>query len=214
MLGRPFYRKSPENGTPYGGANLLTSPFPRSVIIDSLQRTFTSPDVATIFIFCQEEKENDQKSIDLLQNILAQLVYRKRSISYATSSLYYSESLTGDRASTKAYHNAIRAEVNQYSKVFFVVDGLDIFSDKDRILSRLQKLPAHCQLLVTLREAPVADNSSYVDVRTSADDIRCYILSHIHSDANFQNMLQDDGSFNCELICEVVHILIEKSRGV
>lgn len=190
------------------------NPSPRSVIIDSLQRTFTSPDIATVFIFCQEEKENEQESIDLLQNILAQLVYRKRSLSYATSSLYYSESLTGVRASTKVYHNAIRAEVNLYSKVFFVVDGLDIFSDKERILSRLQKLPAHCQLLVTLREAPVAGNSSYVDVRTSVDDLRCYTLSHFHSDANSRNILQDNGSLNYELLCEIVRILMEKSNGV
>lgn len=184
------------------------------MIIDSLQRTFISPDVATIFIFCQDEKENEQKSIDLLQNILAQLVYRKRSLSYATSSLYYFEFLTGDPASTKAYHNAIRAEVNQYSKVFFVVDGLDMFSDKERILSRLQKLPAHCQLLVTLREAPVADNSSYLDVRVSADDLRSYTLSHLHSDASFKNILQGNRSLNYDLLCEVVRILIEKSHGV
>ena len=186
------------------------------MIIDSLQQTFISPDVATIFIFCQDEKEKEQTSTDLLRNILAQLVYRKRSLSYATSSLYYSESLTGEKASPKAYQNAIRAEVNRFSKVFFVVDGLDMFSDKERILGRLQRLPGHAQLLVTLREAPVVDgHSSYMDVLASTDDLQRYTVAHFQADSNFRRLFQDDdGSWKCELLCAVVHTLVERSHGM
>lgn len=185
----------------------------RSVIIDSLQRTFISPDVATIFIFCQDEKE--QTSTDLLRNILAQLVYRKRSLSHATSSLYYSESLTGDRASPKAYQNAIRAEVNRFSKVFFVVDGLDMFPDKERIIGRLQKLPGHAQLLITLREvSQVVDNCSYVDVLASPEDLQCYTLCHLQSYSALISLFQENGSWKYELLCEVVRTLVDRSHGL
>lgn len=184
--------------------------FLSSAVIDSLQRTFTTPDVATIFIFCHDEKE--QTSIDILRNILAQLVYRKRSLSYATSSLYYSESLEKGRASPKAYQNAIRAEINRFSKVFLIVDGLDIFSDKERILTRLHKLPEHAQLLVTLREATQVGNASYVSVVTAPEDLHLYILSRIQSNSGLRQLFKkEDGP---QLKQEVVRTVMEKSFGV
>ncbi|GFF53558.1 hypothetical protein IFM46972_09807 [Aspergillus udagawae] len=186
----------------------------RSAIIDSLQRTFASPDVATVFIFCQDEKEKEQSSMGLLQNILAQLVYRKRSLSYATSHLYYSESVTKGRASPKAYQNAIRAEVNRFSKVFFIVDGLDGFSDKERILTRLQKLPDQAQLLVTLREANQIDkDSAYVSIVPSPDDLRLYTLSRIQNDAALKNLCDDEPA-GVQLRRDIVRSVMEKSRDI
>lgn len=185
------------------------------MIIDSLQKTFASSDIATIFIYCHDKKNKELSSLDLLRNILAQLVYRKRSLSYATSSLYYSESLQPGRASPKTYQNAIRAEVNRYSKVFFVVDGLDMLPDKDRILSRLQKLPGHAQLLFTLREAPLIDiDSSFVHVRASDEDLQSYILSNIESDANLASLLMEGMPSKYGLQYEVVHSVVQKSHGV
>lgn len=167
-----------------------------------------------MFVFCQDEKEKEQTSLDLLQNILAQLVYRKRSLSYATSSLYYSESLTKGRASPKAYQNAIRAEVNRFSKVFFIVDGLDGFSDKERILTRLQKLPEQAQLLVTLREINQIDSDSgYVRVVPSPEDLQLYALSRIQNDPGLKSLC-NDGPAGVEMCQEVVRLVMEKSHGV
>ncbi|EAW11191.1 NACHT and Ankyrin domain protein [Aspergillus clavatus NRRL 1] len=196
-------------GPPGAGKTFLSS-----AIIDSLQRTFTSPDVATVYVFCQEEKEKEQTSMSILRNILAQLVYRKRSLSYATSSLYYSESLMKGRASPKAYQNAIRAEVNRFSKVFFVVDGLDMFSDKERILTRLQKLPDHTQLLVTLRERNQIDSDSgYVNVLASPEDLQLYTISRIQNDPGLKNFC-NQGPSDAQLRWEVVRSVLEKSHGV
>ncbi|KAG2025703.1 hypothetical protein GB937_002424 [Aspergillus fischeri] len=196
-------------GPPGAGKTFISS-----AIIDSLQRTFPSPDVATVFIFCQDEKENEQSSMGLLQNILAQLVYRKRSLSYATSHLYYSESVTKGRASPKAYQNAIRAEVNRFSKVFFVVDGLDGFSDKERILTRLQKLPDQAQLVVTLREADqINKDSAYVSIVPSPDDLRLYTLSRIQNDAALKSLCNDEPA-GVQLRRDVVRSVMEKSRDI
>lgn len=185
------------------------------MIIDSLQRAFASPDIATVFVFCHDENRKEQTSIDLFRNILAQLVYRKRNLSHATSSLYYFETLHKGRASSKAYQNAIRAEVNRYFKVFLVVDGLDMLSVRERILGRLQKLPGHAQLLVTLREITRMDSSSsYVNVRASGNDIRSYCLSSIESDLSFTHLVEENGSLGYGLQNEIVHSVVERSHGV
>ncbi|KAJ5610667.1 hypothetical protein N7510_007386 [Penicillium lagena] len=185
-------------------------------IIDYIQRTFTSPDVATVFVFCQEESGKDRTSTDLLKNILAQLVYRKREFSHATSSLYHSESITKSCASPKAYHNAIRAEINRFSKVLLVIDGLDMFSDKERVLGRLQKLPQQTQLLVTLREmsgVKPLDNSRFVSVLAPPEDIGIYVLSRTQTDKGFKSILGEE-STDEELEDVIVNTVIDKSHGI
>lgn len=194
----------------------LADPRCSSAIIDFLQKTFTSPDVATVFVFCQEEGGKDRTSIDLLKNILAQLVYRKRSLSYATSALYYSESLKAGSASPKAYQNAIRAEVNRFSKVLFVIDGLDMFSDKERILGRLQKLPQQAQLLFTLREmtgAKPLDSSGYVSVLAPAEDIGIYTLTRARTDPSLQSIIGVETP-DIELEDAIIHAVVDKSHGM
>lgn len=185
----------------------------RSAIVDSLQKTFTSPNVATVFIFCQDPARKEQTSIDLLRNILAQLVYRKRGVSSATASLYHSESLIQGKASAKTYQNAIRAEVNRFSKVFFVIDGLDMFYDKERILSRLQKLPAQAQMLVTLREASYSNDNSYLNVLAPPEDIQLYTLSRILLDPAFRSLFEGS-PVEGNLEEEVIRSVVERSHGL
>lgn len=184
------------------------------MIIDSLQRTFTSSDVATVFIYCQDGKEKEQASVDLLRSILAQLVYRKRSLSHATSSLYYSESVKKGQASSKAYQNAIRAEVNRFSKVFLVIDGLDASPDKDRTIGRLQRLPRHAQLLLTMREAPRVDNGSCVQVQASPEDLQSYVAASIETGPRLSHLFRSNGDMDYALLWEVVRCIVESSHGV
>ncbi|GAB1216423.1 hypothetical protein ATERTT37_005638 [Aspergillus terreus] len=121
----------------------------RSSIIENIQNTFRSPEVAIVFLFCQEEKEDDQSgSTAMFANILAQLVHRRGSASYATASLYQSESYANGKATAKSYQNAIRSEINHFTKVFFIIDGLDMLHDKEKILNRFQKFPDQAQFLL------------------------------------------------------------------
>ncbi len=184
----------------------------RASIIDSLQRTFTSPDVVTVFIFCQDETQKEQTALDLLQNILAQLVYRRRSLSHASSSLYQSESKLQGKASPKVYQNAIRAEVDRFSKVFFIIDGLDMLSDKDRFLTRLQKLPDQVQLLVTLREATEVGDVSYVTVLAPPKDLKAYVISRIEGDPSLTRLLKRKS--NPGLLENAINMVAERSHGV
>lgn len=169
-----------------------------------------------MFVFCQEDGAKENTSIDLLRSILAQLVYRKRSLSSATSELYKSESLKKGSASPKAYQNAIRAEVNRFSKVLLVIDGLDMFSDKERILGRLQKLPQQAQLLVTLREmsgVKPLGNSGYVSVFASPEDIGIYTLTRARTDSSLRSII-GGGSLDLKLEDEIIHSVVEKSHGM
>jgi hypothetical protein len=117
------------------------------------------------------------------------------------------------KASPKVYQNAIRAEVDRFSKVFFIIDGLDMLSDKERFLARLQKLPDQVQLLVTLREITQLGGASYVRVLAPPEDIHKYAVSRIQSDQHLTDLLLD-GNSDSELYQSVISMVAEKCHGV
>lgn len=92
-----------------------------------------------------------------------------------------------------------------------------MFSDKERIIGRLQKLPGHAQLLVTLRDAAQVDNgdSPTVHVRASDEDLQSYTFSNLESNPILLRLFQEEnGSLNYGLQCEVVYSVVQKSHGV
>ncbi|KAA8647458.1 NACHT and Ankyrin domain protein [Aspergillus tanneri] len=186
--------------------------FLASTVIENLQNTFTLPGVAVVFLFCEDEKEDDQASpLNMLSSVLGQLVCRRGCASYVTASLYQSEALAQQKVSAKDYQNAIRAEVNHFSKVLFVIDGLDLFPGKDRILNRFQKLPEHSQFLITLREKPDKDES--ISVMASRKDLETYIDARISQESCLNSLLKQYAP-EYQLKEAIIQQVIEKSHRV
>lgn len=167
--------------------------------------------MAIVFVFGQDEAEEEPSSIGFLDKILAQLVYRKRTPSHATAVLYKSESFEQGRASAKAFQDAIRAEVNCFSRVIFVVDGVDTQADKDRLLNRLQKLPDHAQLLVTMREDRQASKEGHLVVLAAKSDLELYVSSRIEQDKGLTSLLNQ---YSPELRWAIVQQVVQKSNGL
>jgi predicted transcriptional regulator len=166
--------------------------------------------VAVVFIFGQDEME-EGSTLGFLDKILAQLVHRKRTPSQATVSLYKSESFQNGRASAKAFQDAIRAEVNRFSRVFFVIDGIETPSEKERILNRLQKLPDHAQLLVMMREAKYDSKDEHLSVLAARDDLEAYITNRINEDVGLRSLLKE---YPSELKTAVVQQVSKKCHGL
>jgi hypothetical protein len=182
-------------------------------VIDSLQRNFTSPDVAIVFVFSHKEKDNGPGCQVLLQTVLAQLIYRRRALSHATETLYDFESKSGAKASSKSYQNAIRAEVNRFSKVFFVIDGLDTMTDRDRFLSRMQKLPEHAQLFITLRETSNTEKLNYIDISVPENDIKDYVVARLHRDAALTHLVNEENA-ESKMQDDIVRYVAERCNGM
>ncbi|KAJ5646441.1 hypothetical protein N7490_002813 [Penicillium lividum] len=185
--------------------------FLASAIIDNLQRTFTSSDVAIVFVFGQDEIDDGHSTLGFLDKMLAQLVYRKRTPSHATATLYKSESFQQGNASAKSYQDAIRAEVNRFSRVLFVIDGIDMQPDKERILNRLQKLPEHAQLLITLREARYASKDEHLAVLAAREDLETYVSARIDQDEGLTTLLKQ---YPVGLNAAVIQQVVQKSHGL
>ncbi|KAJ5163243.1 uncharacterized protein N7500_005073 [Penicillium coprophilum] len=185
--------------------------FLASTIIDSLRNTFTSPDVAIVFIFGHDETDEDATSVGFLDKILAQLVYRKRTPCHTSVSLYKSKSFAEGKVSAKAYQDAIRAEVNRFSRVIFVIDGIDMHVESERILNRLQKLPDHAQLLVTTREAKYASKDEHISVMAAHTDLETYAGTRIEQDERLSALVKQ---YPPELKFAVIRQVALKSHGL
>ena len=179
----------------------------RSTIIDSLRNTFTSADVAIVFIFGHDETD----AVGLLDEILAQLVYRKRAPCHVTASLYKSKSFAEGNVSAKAYQDAIRAEVNRFSRVMFVIDGIDMNVEKERILNRLHKLPDHVQLLITTREAKYTPKDRHISVLATHGDLETYACFRIEQDEKLSTLVKQ---YAPELKLAIIRQVVLKSHGL
>lgn len=167
--------------------------------------------MAIVFIFGHDEAEDDVSSVGFLDKILAQLVYRNRTPSVATASLYNSKSFAGNKVSAKTYQDAIRTEVNRFSRVLFIIDGIDMHVEKERILNRLQKLPDHAQLLVTTREAKYASKDEHISVLAPRSDLEAYVCSRIEQDEGLTALLKQ---YAPELKVAVVQQVAQRSHGL
>jgi hypothetical protein len=186
----------------------------RATVIDSLQKTFTASETAVVFLFCHKDREKDPSSINFLENILAQLIYRKRQFSYSTNSLFQLESSMNTKASSKSYQNAIHAEINRYSRVFFIVDGLDTIAEKERILNRLMKFPDHVRFLITLREVKKTEEAEIIQATARPHDIEQYVQIRIRQDAALARLAEEDSTSPYKFRDHIVHSVVEKSHGM
>lgn len=85
--------------------------------------------------------------------------------------------------------------------------------DKERILSRLQKLPAQAQVLVTLREAKYSNSNSYLNVLAPPEDIQLYTLSRILLDPAFRSLFEGS-TMESNLEEDIIHSVVERSHGL
>lgn len=94
-----------------------------------------------------------------------------------------------------------------------VIDGLDTISDRDRFLNRMQKLPEHAQLFITLRESPDTDRINQIIISTPEKDIRDYVVNRLHKDTKL-SQLDVGGEHGQVMQNDVVRYVTEKSHGM
>ncbi|KAJ5480659.1 hypothetical protein N7539_006553 [Penicillium diatomitis] len=184
--------------------------FLASTVIENVQKVFTSAEVAVVYFLGHDETE-ETSTIAFLETILAQLVSRKNQPSHTTLTLYESEPFQNGHASAKGLQDAIRAEVNRFSRVFFVIDDIECLAEADRVLSRLQKLPDHCQFLVTTRESRIDTKDPCLSVHATRQDLELYVTARLEEDQGLHNVLK---RYPIDLKIAIVQQVVKKSHGL
>jgi Cdc6-like AAA superfamily ATPase len=172
-------------GNPGTGKTIMTS-----IVVDYLSTKFeNNSSVCIAFLYCNFQRQQEQKLADLLASLLKQLVQQRPSIPENVKSLY--ERHKGKR--TYPLFDEILKELDSviqlYSKVFIIIDALDeyqtLVDDRRLFLHSIFNLQAHTHvnIFATSRFIPEIEQQfekcERMEIRAQDDDILRYLDGRI-----------------------------------
>ncbi|KAF7343641.1 Ankyrin repeat-containing protein [Mycena sanguinolenta] len=199
-------------GMPGAGKTVLMS-----IAVDHLraeQKYCDNIGVAAIYL---NHKETDAHTpSNLLASLWRQLVVGQPIAS--VESLYQKHREPGTKPSLNEVHAILSATISEYLKVFILVDALDEYPERERgvFLSHLSQLGTNVNLLFTSRPHIILNNSIHVapiailEIRATAEDIRCHIDAQILKSSRLSDNIQD-----CpDLLEEIEKRIVRRSDGM
>jgi hypothetical protein len=198
-------------------------------VIDHLTETYRCFDVATIHIYFNYKEHEEQITQKLVANLLKQLVLQRSQPSEFTSWLFKQ---TSGKVTPrlKDLLAALYAEMEQFSRVFVVIDALDECSedDEDRgldesrpgarsgLLDALRNAPQCAKWLVTSRSLPSireeVNGSPLIDIAAAQEDVEAYVKRQLKSNKTLLNILKKQKYDS--LRKDIVDTILDTSGGM
>ncbi|KGO40643.1 hypothetical protein PEXP_071470 [Penicillium expansum] len=154
-----------------------------AILVDDLTTRFENkPDVGIAYIYCNFNRQDEQKAQDLLLSLLKQLSQKRTSIPDAVKDLYKRYKTTSTRPRFDEISKALHSAVCTYSNVFILIDALDECEStcRTRVLGEIMKIHASAgaNVLATSRPTEVHDlfeSGDFLEIRAHEDDVRRYL---------------------------------------
>ncbi len=172
-------------GIPGAGKTILIS----IVVEELLARFENNNDIGIAYLYCNYQRQHEQKLEDLFTCLLKQFVQEQPSILDSVKTLYDRHKDRRTRPSLDEILGILQTVAAAYSRVFIVVDALDECQVsngcRQRFLSCLFNLQAKCgiNLITTSRLSSSIEKelegSSRLEIRASEEDVRRYLDGHL-----------------------------------
>ncbi len=108
-------------GIPGAGKTYLTA-----VTVNSLTTRFKNdPAVGIVYLYCNFQRQDEQKAQDLFASLLKQLSQARSSLPHSVESLYDKHKVQRTRPSLNDFSETLQSVASLYSRVFIIVDALD-----------------------------------------------------------------------------------------
>jgi Cdc6-like AAA superfamily ATPase len=172
-------------GIPGAGKTILTS-----IVVEELTTGFSNdPTIGIAYIYCNFQRQEEQKIDNLLASLLKQLAESQPSLPGNVKDLYDRHKTERTRPSLDEISRSLQAVTTLYSRVFIIVDALDECQISDgcrqRFLSGLFSLHAKCRANLFATSRPISSiekefkGNPMLEVRASDEDVRGYINGHL-----------------------------------
>lgn len=200
-------------GIPGTGKTMLSS-----IIVRNLQEVFSANETVGICYLYFDSRQKDKQNLEhVMSNFLKQLSHRRDSSLKVVNQLYSQHEERKTRPSIIELSRAFYSVIEEYSRVFIIVDALDecdtsSFS-RSRLISELNRFQSHfgSNILVTSRPLPdiVASfkSAELLEIRAVDDDISSYID---HRLIRYRN----PNSVDLQLFMEIKKSMLENADGV
>jgi Cdc6-like AAA superfamily ATPase len=172
-------------GIPGAGKTIITS-----IVVDHLGNRFENDaSIGIAYVYCNFQRQDEQKPIDLLTSLVKQLVWEQSSVPESVKSLYKCNENKRTRPSLNEISKVLHSVVADYSRSFIIIDALDECQVSDggrrQFLSEIFNLQAKtgANLFATSRFIPDIkkefEESVSLEIRASDEDVQRYLDSHM-----------------------------------
>ena len=171
-------------GIPGAGKTIITS-----IVVDDLFIRFRNDaTVGIAYLYCNYQRQQEQKPIDLLTSLLKQLVQEQPLVPEIVKSLYECHKSRRTRPSFDEVSKVLHSVVAGFSRAFIIIDALDECQTFDggrtRLLSEIISLQAKtgANLFATSRFIPEIERECegrILEIRASDEDVRRYLDGHM-----------------------------------
>jgi len=172
-------------GIPGAGKTIITS-----IVVEDLYTRFQNEaSIGIAYLYCNFQRQQEQKPEDLLASLLKQLVQGEPSMPNSIKSLYECHKDKRTRPSFDEISKVFLSVVTDYSKAFIIIDALDECQVSDRgrrkFLSEVFNLQAKtgANLFATSRFIPEIEKQFqgclYLEICASDEDVQKYLDGHM-----------------------------------
>lgn len=172
-------------GIPGAGKTVITS-----IIVEHLLATFRNdPSIGIAYLYCNFQRQQEQKPADLLVSLLKQLIQERSSIPENIKSLYDLHKDKRTRPSFEEILKALHSVIASYSRAFIIIDALDECQVSNgcrkRLLSEIFSLQdkTGASFFATSRFIPEImkefEGSISLEIRASGEDVQRYLDGHM-----------------------------------
>ncbi|KAJ6183623.1 hypothetical protein N7519_004924 [Penicillium mononematosum] len=170
-------------GIPGAGKTICSA-----ILVDDLITRFQdNPNVGIAYIYCNFNRQDEQKVQDLLSSLLKQLSQKRKSVPDAVKDLYTRYKATSTRPQFDKVSRALQTVASIYSDVFIVVDALDECEStcRTRLLREMRRIRAGAGANVFATSRPTEINDLFkgggiLEIRAHEDDVRRYIGGNMY----------------------------------
>ncbi|KAH7231109.1 hypothetical protein BKA59DRAFT_409338, partial [Fusarium tricinctum] len=180
-------------GIPGAGKTILTS----SVVDDLCNKFQNDATVGIAYLYCNFQRQDEQKIDDLLASLLKQLAQGQASFPGSLKDLYDRHKEKRTRPLEDEVLRALQSVAGLYSRVFIIVDALDECQASDgcraRFLAELFNLQTRhgTNIFATSRFIPEIvgcfKGDITLEIRASSDDVERYLEGHMGQLPSFIN---------------------------
>ena len=160
-----------------------------SRIIDHLKKLSGEENTATVYIYCDYGKQEDQTAISLAENVTKQLLQHQVSIPERVQKIYQYHSEKVTRPNFEEVLEMTACSMVPLSRIFLIVDALDELGHTGKVrqtlirhLRQLQDLH-DLNLMTTSREIPhlalELHQPQCMELRADPGDVRKYVEGQI-----------------------------------
>ena len=187
------------------------------MVIDHLEQEQKGEKIGVAYVYCVYNSLN-QTTTCFLGSLLQQFVTQSGTVSPDIKSCHMNHARRGTRPSLSETARLLRSQVENFDKVFVVIDALDECPELDQtrksFVAEVRGLLPKVKLMVTSRNIPSIEtmfiDDTCLEIRAQDQDIEMFIRSQMEQRDELVDLLDGDD----EMRSRIIAVVLKKTHGM